>query len=120
MDSRFRRTWTVTYRTARRVAVAVIGATVVLIGAAMLVLPGPGMVTILAGLAILGIEFAFARRWLRRIERTARGAARKVSGGVRRRGAGPAPETAKTTNDNKLTHDSREKNSSQTDADPLL
>ncbi len=54
-----------TYRTARRIVVAIIGGTVLLLGVAMIVLPGPAVVVIPMGLAILGIEFAFARRWLR-------------------------------------------------------
>ena len=58
---------TITYQWARRCAVAVIGTTVVLIGVAMIVLPGPAFIVIPAGLAILGLEFAFARRWLRRV-----------------------------------------------------
>jgi len=56
-----------TYRTARRIVVAVIGASVVAVGIAMLVLPGPAFIVIPAGLAILSIEFAFARRWLHAI-----------------------------------------------------
>jgi hypothetical protein len=36
----------------------------------MIVLPGPAFIVIPAGLAILGIEFAFARRWLRRLRET--------------------------------------------------
>lgn len=46
----------------------VIGTSVVLVGIAMLVLPGPALVVIPAGLAILGIEFAWARRWLESIK----------------------------------------------------
>jgi len=55
------------YKAARRVVVAVVGGTVVAIGVAMLVLPGPAFVVIPVGLAILGLEFAWARRWLRRL-----------------------------------------------------
>ncbi len=55
------------YRWAKRIAVAIGGGTVVLIGVAMLVLPGPGLVMIAVGLGILGVEFAFARRWLRQL-----------------------------------------------------
>jgi tellurite resistance protein TerC len=72
VDPRFKQTWKITYRTARRIVIAVIGATVVLLGIAMLVLPGPGLLTILGGLAILGLEFAFAKRWLERIKTTTR------------------------------------------------
>ena len=39
-----------------------------LIGVAMLVLPGPGLVVIPLGLAILGIEYAWARSWLRKVK----------------------------------------------------
>ena len=56
-----------TYRTARRIAVAILGGTVLLMGVAMLGLPGPAFVVIPLGLAILGVEFAFARRWLRKL-----------------------------------------------------
>jgi uncharacterized protein (TIGR02611 family) len=58
---------TITYQWARRCVIAVIGVTVVLIGVAMIVLPGPAFVVIPAGLAILGLEFAFARRWLQQL-----------------------------------------------------
>jgi uncharacterized protein (TIGR02611 family) len=52
------------YRIARRIAVAVVGTTVLLIGIALLVLPGPAFLIIPLGLAILAIEFAWARLWL--------------------------------------------------------
>ena len=54
-----------TYKVARRIVVGVVGTTVVLLGVAMLVLPGPALIVIPAGLAILALEFAWARRWLR-------------------------------------------------------
>jgi len=50
----------------RRVIVSVVGATVLLIGIALLVLPGPAFVVIPVGLAILATEYAWARRWLRK------------------------------------------------------
>ena len=56
-----------TYRTARRIAVLTVGSTVVLLGIIMLVTPGPGLLVIPIGLAILGAEFAWARLWLRRV-----------------------------------------------------
>jgi tellurite resistance protein TerC len=61
-----------------------IGATVVLLGVAMLVLPGPGLLTMVGGLAILSLEFAFARRWLVRIRRTTRKAVDEAKRRVRR------------------------------------
>lgn len=50
----------------RRVIVGVIGATVLLIGVALIVLPGPAFLVIPLGLAILATEFIWARRWLRK------------------------------------------------------
>jgi tellurite resistance protein TerC len=45
----------------RKLFVAVIGGTVLLIGAALIVLPGPAFIVIPIGLAILASEFAWAR-----------------------------------------------------------
>lgn len=56
-----------TYRTARRIAVLAVGSTVVLLGIVMLVTPGPGLIVIPVGLAILGVEFTWARLWLRKV-----------------------------------------------------
>ena len=56
-------------RTARRVVIGILGTTVCLIGVALLVLPGPAFVVIPAGLAILSIEYAFAKRWLDKLRR---------------------------------------------------
>jgi tellurite resistance protein TerC len=59
------------FKTARRVVVAVIGGTVALIGVAMIVLPGPAVVVIPLGLAILATEFAWAKRLLKRLKQQA-------------------------------------------------
>jgi tellurite resistance protein TerC len=58
----------ITYRWARRIAVTLVGGTVLAIGVALLVLPGPAFVVIPVGLAILGVEFAWARHWLRKVK----------------------------------------------------
>jgi uncharacterized protein (TIGR02611 family) len=50
----------------RRALVAVVGTTVVLIGVALLVLPGPGLIVIALGLAILATEFVWARALLKK------------------------------------------------------
>jgi tellurite resistance protein TerC len=50
------------------VIAAVVGGTVLLIGIAMIILPGPAFVVIPAGLGILAVEFAWARRLLERIQ----------------------------------------------------
>lgn len=58
-----------TVRHAKRVVMVVIGMSVLLVGIALLVLPGPAILVIPFGLAILGTEFLWARRLLRRIKR---------------------------------------------------
>lgn len=62
-----RRLARVTYNAARTTVIAVVGATVLLIGVVMLVTPGPGLVVIPLGLAILSLEFAWARHWLQQV-----------------------------------------------------
>ena len=56
-------------KTLRRAVVGVIGGTIVLIGIALIVLPGPAFVVIPLGLVILGSEFAWARWLLRRAKK---------------------------------------------------
>ena len=63
-----------------------------LLGIAMLVLPGPGILTIILGLMVLGVEFAFARRWLARVKSTTRKAAGQVRARMQRKGAPSAPD----------------------------
>ena len=62
-----KRAFHVTYKAGRRIVVGVVGATVLLIGVVMLVTPGPALVVIPVGLAILSIEFTWARAWLKRL-----------------------------------------------------
>jgi len=74
-------------RQGRRIVVLVVGMTVLVIGVAMIVLPGPAFLVIPLGLAILGVEFAWARLWLRRLKRQAAElkvrARRRLEGGGR-------------------------------------
>ena len=63
---------------------AVVGFTVIVVGAALLVLPGPGLVVIALGLLILSAEFVWAKRALDRMKDEAK----KVRD---RFGSGPAP-----------------------------
>jgi hypothetical protein len=51
-------------RSGKRIAITIIGGLIVLIGIAMLVLPGPGLLVIIAGLAILATEYVWAERLL--------------------------------------------------------
>lgn len=65
-----RRLINLSLRQARRLVIAVIGTTVLLLGIALIVLPGPAILVIPIGLAILAVEFAWARRLLHRVRRT--------------------------------------------------
>jgi len=75
-----RRTLAETYRLARKLVIGVVGASVVAVGVAMLVLPGPAIVVIPLGLAILAIEFAWAARWLERLREATRNAVGRSRG----------------------------------------
>jgi len=79
-------------RSAKRIAVTVVGGTFVAGGLAMLVLPGPGILVIAIGFAILGTEYAWAAAALERTKHHAKRAgrfakdnARKAARKVRRR-----------------------------------
>jgi hypothetical protein len=49
------------WRQTLRAGIALVGGVILLAGVAMLVLPGPGLLTIAAGLALLALEFEAAR-----------------------------------------------------------
>jgi len=57
-----------TIKQAKKLIISVIGFTVLLIGLAMLFLPGPAFIVIPIGLGILATEFIWARKWLHRIK----------------------------------------------------
>ena len=61
----------VTYKNVKRVVILILGTSVLLVGVAMIVLPGPAILVIPAGLAILATEFAWARFLLRKMKRKA-------------------------------------------------
>ncbi|HVD15451.1 MAG TPA: PGPGW domain-containing protein [Actinomycetota bacterium] len=66
---------------ARRIGVLVVGLALLVVGVVLLVLPGPGLLVILAGLALLATEYAWARRLLVRV----REGAKQLGSQVRRR-----------------------------------
>ena len=83
---------TITYKWARRIVVAVIGGSILLLGIAMVVLPGPAIIVIPIGLGVLGLEFAWARHWLRKLRATATEVVNRVRGRPKQQaGASPAP-----------------------------
>jgi uncharacterized protein (TIGR02611 family) len=51
----------------QKFAVTVLGGIILIAGVIMLVTPGPGLVTIAVGLAVLGSEYHWARRLLARV-----------------------------------------------------
>lgn len=58
--------------------IGLMGGTVLLIGIALLVLPGPGLPIIAAGLAILATQFLWARRAMRNAKDAVAKARRKM------------------------------------------
>jgi uncharacterized protein (TIGR02611 family) len=68
----------------RWVIVATIGGTLVVLGIIFLVLPGPGLPLVIAGLAILASEFAWAQYMLSRIKEKSQQVAQKAKSTFRR------------------------------------
>lgn len=71
---------TTALRQVRKIVVAVVGFSVLFVGIAMMVLPGPAVVVIPAGLAILALEFVWARTLLKKFKEKAKAAIGEVSG----------------------------------------
>jgi len=86
---RFRQLLGIIVRSTRRLAVLVIGCAVTCAGLVMMVTPGPGLIVIVAGLAILATEFTWAEILLERAKRQALrakdAAVRRGAGLLRRR-----------------------------------
>lgn len=55
---------------AKRLVIAVTGFTVLIVGIAMIVFPGPAIIVIPAGLGILATEFVWAKRLLKMAKNT--------------------------------------------------
>ena len=71
--------WRFLERNGKRIAVSIAGGVLVLAGLAMLVLPGPGVVVIIAGLAVLATEYVWAQRAMNFAKRKASEAKDKVT-----------------------------------------
>ncbi|MGH7914387.1 MAG: PGPGW domain-containing protein [Candidatus Binataceae bacterium] len=72
--------WLKTIRQARRVVAAVVGFTLLAVGIAMLVTPGPGLLVIFLGLSALAAEFVWARRLLDRLKKRGAALGEKIFG----------------------------------------
>ncbi|MEK7780292.1 MAG: PGPGW domain-containing protein [Verrucomicrobiota bacterium] len=81
----------------RRVIIGVIGGTILLLGVAMIILPGPAIVVIPLGLAVLATEYIWARRWLKKARRLMEEARKKVS----TRKVEPAAPASKVSSEDK-------------------
>lgn len=57
--------------TVRKIAVLIGGGLLTLVGVVLLFIPGPGLVLIFAGLALLATEYSWARRHLEEMKRRA-------------------------------------------------
>ena len=71
-------------RSSKRIAVLVVGMALVVGGLAMLVLPGPGILVVIAGLAVLATEFAWAEHLLDKAKETAGKAKEGIGSRLRR------------------------------------
>ena len=69
------------YRMAKRIAIGIVGGSVLVVGICMIVLPGPAFVVIPVGLGILGLEFAWARSWLKKAKAKAQEVAQNFRNG---------------------------------------
>jgi uncharacterized protein (TIGR02611 family) len=101
------------WRSSRRAAVFVVGVVLLGVGLVMFVTPGPGIVLVVAGLAILATEFAWAEHLLDKAKQSAAkagqsaqrvpgvshvtGAAKRLVPGRFRRDAGATPASAGDT-----------------------
>jgi uncharacterized protein (TIGR02611 family) len=61
----------------KKIVVGVVGGFLLIAGVAMIFLPGPAILVIPAALAILAIEFPWARRWLAYVRHRLRRFSRK-------------------------------------------
>jgi uncharacterized protein (TIGR02611 family) len=73
----------------RWLGVAAVGGTLIVVGVILLVLPGPGLVLIALGVAVLATEFAWAEAILHKMKRTGSAAADGARRALARRRGGP-------------------------------
>ena len=60
-------------RQVKKLIILIVGVTLLLIGLALLILPGPGILIIILGLVILAVEFIWAKRLLKKAKQYAKG-----------------------------------------------
>jgi uncharacterized protein (TIGR02611 family) len=86
---RYTNSWASMPTPIRRILAASVGMVTLLVGVALLVLPGPGLVVMLLGLAILATEFTWAKHSMHRVKhhgnRITRGVTRRKKSGTETR-----------------------------------
>jgi tellurite resistance protein TerC len=87
-DGEFAGLSSVSISAVRKILALAIGSTLLALGAALLLLPGPGIATLVAGLVILASEFLWARRVLARLRAEASAVMSRLRGG----GHDPGPD----------------------------
>ena len=80
-------------RNSKRVGITIAGVLLLIAGAAMLVLPGPGLLVIIAGLAVLATEYVWAQRLLRIAREKAEQAKDAVFRKNKKKNEGPTAES---------------------------
>lgn len=85
------------WRSTKRIVVFAVGVSLIALGVVMLVVPGPGLLVIVVGLAVLATEFVWAEVMLDKAKERAKqagGAAKQGLSKFRRRKPEPADPTA--------------------------
>jgi len=102
---RYTNSWASMPTPIRRILAASVGMVALLVGVALLVLPGPGLVVMLLGLAILATEFTWAKHSMHRVKhhgnRITRGVTRRKKPGTEE----PGTETTDTDQDRTTLND---------------
>ena len=78
LRARARRLYESTPRPLRRISVLLVGGVILVAGLAMLVLPGPGLLVMGVAIAVLALEFDWARKLADATGRAARGLAQRA------------------------------------------
>lgn len=66
------------YKVLRKIVIGIVGVSVVILGFILIPLPGPGLLVIVAGLAILSLEFEWADRQLKKIKEKLETVSKKI------------------------------------------
>ncbi|MGX5174783.1 PGPGW domain-containing protein [Aliikangiella sp. IMCC44653] len=71
-------------RPVRKLLLTFFGVLITLLGVVLIILPGPAFLLIPIGLALLALEYQFARKWLRQCQRWMTASAKKADESIDR------------------------------------